>query len=152
MTDALAKLTDALAETSMGEVQYALRRLRAIERWALSQQPVAAGDRVRIVHEIDFSRARGWSSGRECLAVGATAEVRSVDFNTLDGRWFAQIILDREWSVGTITDEVRRYWHGPAEDTPEGFTPPSRYDQEHHPAGRKHLYAMPTSWLEPLDD
>jgi hypothetical protein len=151
MSDALTKLADALTGTSMGEVQYALRRLRAVERWALSQQPVAAGDWVRIVHEIDFSRARGWSAARECLAVGATAEVKDVYFNTHDGRWYAGIILDREWTVSTLSGEVRRYWHGAAEETPEGFTPPSPYDQEHHPAGRKHLYAMPVSWLEPAE-
>jgi hypothetical protein len=141
------------------DIRYEIEKLRAIRRWAFDQIGIdyAVGDRVRIKkgyqprqHFADGQR-HGWWPYRECLVAGATATVTKIDFNASHGYWYADIVLDREWSVGDNPDTCRfdvRHWHGPADDTPDGMEPPSKFDQEHYPEGRKHTFSFKAEMLE----
>jgi hypothetical protein len=159
-------LLEAVKALPTQEIDYEIRKLQAVYEWALDRCGVdfTVGDRVRIkegyVVKERFSdgHPNGWWPLRECLVPGATAQVRAIDFNGAHHYWYADIVLDREWSVHAPRSrdgkEVR-YWAGRAEDTPEGMTPPSTYDQEHHPDGRRHLFSFDVEWLEkasPFDE
>lgn len=140
------------AMPSVQEIDAELRKAQAVREWCLQRLPVSEGDRVRITRAPNT--ANGWRPYRECLAVGAVATVVRVDFNrySLDGAgaWHADIRLDREWSHSP--DLGMRWWNGPADETPEGMEPPTKYDRETYPAGRRHTFSMLADSLERIRD
>ena len=76
----------------------------------------------------------------ECLIPGATAEVVDIKFSPYLGGWRVDIRLDQEWSVGEDgwpEPTVKRYWHGSLDTTPDGYIPPSAFNQQHYPQGRR---------------
>ena len=121
-------------------IDYEIRKLRAIQTWALDHIGVdfAEGDTVEFVKAPNTDN--GWRIYAEALHVGAKAQVRQIDFNCAYGFWFAEIVLEREWSV-TDYQGGTRWWHGPASETPEGMKPP------HDPEGRKGVFCMPVQYL-----
>lgn len=134
-------------------IAWEMKKLRSIRDWAMKQIGVdyVVGDRVVIVRKLvsDTDRFHGWHSYREALAPGATAEVVEIDFSPpFDkdhvGGWTTTVRLDREWSVHSApkSGQVRRYWNGSADETPEGMEPPSPYDQKHNPNGRRHVFSV----------
>lgn len=147
----LTELVAAVDRLSTQEVRSELETLVAIRDWAVASLGLdyGVGDRVQIATEINTEN--GWRGYHEAFAIGATGRVTAIHFNTSCKAWQAMFVLDREWSVsvqpngGTI-----RFWRGRVEDTPEGFTPPSPYDQEHTPEGRKHSFAFDVRWLRGL--
>lgn len=151
------KLLDWLdGASSPSDLRYEINQARAIREWALAQLNVSVGDQVRIAVDLNINGqdSWGWMPSKEALAKGATATVVSIDFNQYcndgAGAWQAGIRLDREWSTGSTRRDgsVTRYWCGPAAETPEGYEPPSPYDQEKYPQGRRHTFAMQVHKLE----
>lgn len=151
------KLLDWLeAAPSGGELRHEIKQAAAIRAWCYRQLGIEVGDRVRIAVDLNITAtdAWGWLPYTEALAKGATATVVDIDFNPYcndgEGGWQAKIRLDREWSTGSPLRDgtVKRYWHGPTAETPEGYEPPSPYDQEKYPLGRKHTFAIQTHKLE----
>lgn len=146
----ISDLITWLDKLNVQEFRYELRKLQAIREWALEQAGIdyEEGSKVRITdghavtgHHRDGS-ANGWWHYRECLAGGALGTVTGIDFSPLHKAWYAYFRPDREWAIIETRGQMRRLWHGPAADTPEGFEPPSAYDQEHYPDGRKHVFSM----------
>lgn len=155
----LDDMLDVLDRLDVNKFKWDLTKLKAIRAWALDRAGVDydVGDKVRIKDTYRMNpthsdgQANGWWHYRECLVPGATATVMKIDFNPYHGGyWTATIKLDREWSVGENPDtckyDVRR-WHGSAADTPDGMEPPSGYDQENYPEGRKHTFAFDAEML-----
>lgn len=140
---------DMIGSVDTGKIRYEVETLRKIKAWALDHLGVdyKVGDRVKIVQPIPTDN--GWHHYREALTVGATGAVEEISFNGIYGYWQAMFVPDREWSVSEDLSggRVRRYWNGPAIETPDGFEPPSKFEQEHHPAGRKHRFAFLVEWL-----
>lgn len=133
---------------STQDVKWELKKLRAIRDWALQRTGIdyQIGDTVGIVRVLNTDN--GWAPYRDALAPGASATVTDIDFNTYTESWYADIILDREWSVSDYPPpDGKTYWHGKAIDTPEGYEPPSKYDQERHPEGRRHSFSVPVAFL-----
>lgn len=151
MTD-LHDLLDLLKRTRPETLRHEVENLEAIRDWAQRQAfgDVKPGDVVKIAEGFRIARGpeSGWWHYRECLAPGSGAEVTEIKFSTVHGRWYALIRPLRQWSVGGFRDPEERHWHGPAADTPEGMEPPSEFDQEHYPEGRKHTFMF---WPEDLD-
>lgn len=142
---------DTLAGINTQDLRWQIKQFRAIRDWAVKQAcDFDAGDRVEIQPSLHIASDSGWWHYREALAPGATATVTAIDFNSHYGYWAADIILDREWSVSTFQGETR-YWDGPASETPAGYKPPSNFDQEKYPDGRKHTFAMPVKHLRRSD-
>lgn len=153
--DEVLEMLCRLSNTST--FRYEVEKLRAIRSWAIEQLDVdyVAGDRVVIKDDYFVPKtfadgtAHGWWGYRECLVPGAIAIVEKIDFNDYHKYWYANIILDQEWSISEFPwdaakypDGVKRYWKGPLAETPTGFEPPSLYDQEQYPEGRKHTWAF----------
>lgn len=157
MTDSAqyqAPLTEWLRSMpNVQDIEWQLKKAESIRQWCITQLPVREGQRVRIVTAPNCDN--GWAPYREALAVGATATVVRIDFNPYsyngEGAWHANIRLDREWSHSEMHDGVHRWWNGPVGETPEGMAPPSKYDQEHYPEGRRHLFSLLADCLAPAD-
>lgn len=153
-TPRLASAEEVLAvvgNINTSAIRSDLERLRAVEDWALRHIGIdySVGDEVVILTDL-CTKPDGWWPYREALAAGQKAQVTSIGFNRFGDCWQAHIVLDDEWSIGEALrrDEPPiRYWHGPADRTPEGFRPPSPFDQENHPEGRKHTFAVAASRL-----
>jgi len=146
----LDDLVSWLDKINTQEFRYELEKLRAIRRWAFERAGIDydEGDQVRIDGDYAVSRQNrdgspnGWWHYRECLAGGSLGTVVRIDFSPHHMAWYADFQPDREWSVDESGSRTVRRWHGPVADTPEGHEPPSRYDQEQHPDGRKHTFSM----------
>lgn len=146
----LGDLIAWLDELNIQDLRYELKKLRALRTWAFERAGIDYGEgaKVRIADGYTVTRcnadgsANGWWGYRECLAGGALGTAVRIDFSPLQMAWYADFRPDREWSVGEIGGKTVRYWHGPAADTPEGHEPPSAYDQEHYPDGRRHVFSM----------
>ena len=147
----LAELITWLDKLDIQDLRYELKKLRALRTWALEQAGVdyTEGDEVRIRSGYTVARLNkngppnGWWHYRECLAGGAPGIVTQIDFSPHAMAWYADFRPAREWSVSEMHDgEMVRHWHGPVADTPEGHKPPSPFDQEHYPDGRKHTFSM----------
>lgn len=138
------EVISTLLAADLAAVQRELRHLREIRDWAVAQTGFADGDRVIIDEEMPCPG--GWAHKAEGLQGGA-ATIQRLDFDARSGRWYADVVLDREWSVSTVAGETRRYWKGPVAETPPGMEPPSAYDQERHPEGRKHTFMVGVRWL-----
>jgi hypothetical protein len=132
------------------DASYEIDNMRAIREWALDSLDLGygPGDKVEFVKAPNTDN--GWSTYREALVVGATATVTEIGFNGHWKYWYADIVLDREWATGS--GGYGPWWNGPADETPDGMEPPSAYDQEHHPGGRKHTFSMPVKYLRRADE
>lgn len=146
-----------LDELNLQDVQAEARKLQAIREWALGSIGVdyGAGDKVviRDGFTVSLERSPGWWPSRECLAPGALASVRKIDFSPWHKTWYAEIVLGLEWAVSELPGHsgcsayLKRWWRGSAATTPEGYEPPSSYDQERHPDGHRHLFTLGVKWL-----
>ena len=130
----LRRLLDALKATNGQDVVSELRRLHAIEAWAVAQQPFQVGARVRIAEGyavpqfLSSGEQHGWWVCRDMLHPGALATVERVDFNWVWHYWYADILLDREW----WTDA-----QGVQHDTP---------------SANRHRWGFQPRWLEAVDE
>lgn len=97
-TDSLDQLIDAAKGYQAAEAE--LRYLASVHDWALLQQKVAAGDRARIRKSLVIPSDSGWWSWRECLAPGAVGSIGAVAYNQVHHYWYAEFVLDKEWSIG----------------------------------------------------
>jgi hypothetical protein len=143
----LATFVDQLKEIQQlntAGMSYEIRKLEAIRDWALSRLDVdyKPGDRIVLTRDLFADPDDGRSHYAEAAHEGATATVHDIDFNAVHNYWYAEITLDVEWSASDTwgTGDIVRHWHGPVADTPEGMNPPSEYDQERYPLGRKHTF------------
>lgn len=139
-------------ETLPGDVdlRYELRTLRAIRAWAIEQLGLdyEPGDRVVICSPEPSTRGGGWTHYSEALAIGQTGIATKIEFSLSSNAWYVTVGMDRAWSVSDNGEKVTRHWRGPADLTPEGFEPPSEFDQEYYPNGQvKHFY-MKTAWVK----
>lgn len=149
----------AIKSFDINALRYEITKLEKIREWALTQIGVdyEVGDRVVIAEpytvkqRLSDGHPNGWWPYRECLVAGVKATVHAIDFNGVLGYWYADIVLDREWSVHEDGDRVTRYWNGPVADTPEGMTPPSPYNQEHYPEGRRHRWSFEAALLRKIE-
>ena len=140
----LDELLALIESTDGNSLKYEIKVLRAIKAWAIKQAcDFTVGDRVEMTGSLHLDSLGGWAPYAETMAPGATAVVQRIDFNEYHDYWYADIIFDREWSVGGGL----RHWNGPVAETPEGFEPPTRWNQEAYPEGRKHTFAMPVRHL-----
>lgn len=106
-----AAMTDALLEVDLRMVAGEVKRLRAIEAWALSTLHVADGDAVVITKPI--AATGGWHPYREVLVEGRTGRVH--DLYLHDGTWYGLFEPDDCWTVHEDRDrEVRRWRKDPA--------------------------------------
>jgi hypothetical protein len=146
----LAELIAWLDKIDIQDLRRELEKLQALRTWALERAGIdyAEGDEVRIRSDyIVSSKNRdgspnGWWHYRECLAGGALGTVTRVDFSPYQMAWYAGFRPAREWSLSEMGGEIVRHWHGPVADTPEGYRPPSQFDQDRYPEGRKHTFCM----------
>lgn len=153
------EVLEFMCRIDTSSIAYELKKLRAIRAWAMRRLGVdyVVGDRVAIAKVVVSGSSSGWWPYREALAPGALAVVQDIDYNTLLDEWDVAIQLDREWSVherhggGTV-----RFWNGAFRDTPEGMEPPSKYDRENSPEGRRHAFTMRVTdirkYVEPVTD
>ncbi|MGW2371741.1 hypothetical protein [Kitasatospora sp. NPDC001683] len=141
---------DAITAIDTHTIRAELANLRAIREWALRQlnldyQP---GDRVVITSNEPSESGGGWAHYSEALAPGQTGIAGEITYNQYRGRWSVLVGMDHAWATSEQYDgTVTRYWSGPAAETPDGYEPPSRYDQEHHPDGRVKHFAMDVTWV-----
>lgn len=141
---------EAVARIDKQAIEWELKKLHGIRAWALANLGVdyEVGDRVVLKRSFGHVKDHGWYGYREALKEGATAVVKKIDFVPAFGRdhparWIVEVVLDREWYVSdSPKDNPKRYWSGRAEDTPEGMEPPGKYDQEHYPDGRRHIFVF----------
>lgn len=152
----LPELLDILASIDQGTLREETANLMAIRDWAQRQAcgDLKVGDVVRIRDGYEVSprnsdgSPNGWWHYRECLEGGSQAEITEIRFSTHRSDWYAGIRLPQEWSVSEFAGTERRYWHGPATETPEGMEPLSEFDQEAYPEGRKHTFMFPLRDLD----
>lgn len=135
------------AMPQLDAINYELRKGSAIRAWALDHIGVNfdVGDKV-VLSGLRIKDGSGWSSYREAMADGSTATVTAIDFNAAHNYWYADIVLDREWATSS-DGKYGPFWHGPVAETPEGMDPPSPFDQDRYPNGRKHTFSMPVEYL-----
>jgi hypothetical protein len=148
--DELMGAVDRIA--GIRDLKYELAKLRAIQAWALDSLgcDFTAGDTVEILSSFGpLEPSSGWWPYREALAPGATATVVKIDFNSHWKYWYADVRLEREWSVSDYRG-ITRYWNGPVADTPDGYVPPGKFDQENFPDGRRHSFAIDVTHLAPI--
>ena len=154
----------ALTSNNLQQIRSEVANLRAIKAWSLKQlgMDFEVGDRVAIVDDQPSSVGRnsGWYAYREALAVGQTGIAKEVFFNDSHGIWQVEVAMDRTWTIDErdaftghgYQTVYTRYWNGPADETPEGFVAPSKFDQERCPGGKvKHFY-LNVRWLAKAPD
>lgn len=147
---ALQEFLTTLQQMPTSDWKYQLEKFQAITAWAIKQAcTFSEGDRVVIAKDLNITQEEswGWMPYREALAVGQTGTVQRIDFNTHWGYWYAEVILDREWSVSKHAGEIVRHWRGPVGETPPGYAPPSQYNQEHYPEGKRGIFCIPVKYL-----
>lgn len=143
---ALDEALDAINSINLQNLRSEIDNLRAIKAWALQQLGVdyQPGDRVVIVDDYPSSvgKGHGWYHYREALAPGQTGIAGEIFFNATHGIWQVDVGMDRTWSVSEEWNGAKiRYWNGPAAETPDGYVPPTKFDQERHPDGKvKHFF------------
>lgn len=149
----LGNLGDLIAwldKLDIQDLRYELKKLQALREWAHGQAGIDYGEGDKVCIDDDYvvsSRNKdgspnGWWHYRECLAGGALGTAVRIDFSPHAMAWYTDFRPDREWSVSQMHGETVRRWHGPAAETPEGYEPPTAFDQEHYPDGRKHVFPM----------
>lgn len=84
-----------------GEAEWELKTLRAIEQWALKQQPFKVGDQVQMKPGYTVpASSHGWIPWADLLTSGVTGTVREVGYNAHHGYWY--------FTVGFPTDDGER--------------------------------------------
>lgn len=152
-----ATLKDLIDLTANNDLRLELKELNAIKDWARRSLNLGydVGDRVQIINSEPSQSEGGWHQYRECLEPGQTGFVKKIFFSVHHDRWLVFYMPEREWKVARWPsngrDIIRRYWHGPVDQTPYGYEPPSDYDQKHYPEGRKHTFMFNPEWLEKKD-
>lgn len=153
LDDVLKVLTDLRGQT-MNDFLYEIDRLRAIKEWALRELNLTyvEGDRVEIFAPPHINRNSGWWHYREYLRRGAVGTAGEIHFSPHRKRWYCDFLAERSWSVHDHSgmhdgSNLVRYWNGPADETPEGMTPPSDYDREHHPLGKIKVFMLDATSL-----
>lgn len=150
---ALQDTLTALEALNLQNLRSELDTLEAIRDWAMDQIGVdyKVGDRVTITDAApsEVDRTNGWYAYREALAPGQGGTVADIIFNRHSKQWVTCVAMDRTWSVHEhgygLGAKTIRYWNGPASETPDGYEPPSKYNQERHPDGKvKHFYMRAT--------
>jgi hypothetical protein len=153
--DDLRDLLAWMGNLNTQDFQWQLKKLNAMRSWAMEKAGIdfEVGDAVVIApgfvvrsRNADNS-PNGWWGYRECLNEGATGVAHDIDFSPHINTWVVDFKLDREWSISEFAGDTSRYWHGMVGDTPPGYRPPSSYDQEHYPEGRRHIFSMRASDL-----
>lgn len=153
----MSKLEDLIESTKdWNDLRLELENLQAIVKWARESLNLGyeEGDRVQIVSPRPSQSDGGWKIYSECLSVGQTGVVKRIFFSKYHGRWFVDFMPDEEWTVHAgwrAGDPERRHWHGPVDKTPEGYEPPSKFDVETYPEGRKHKFMFNPEWLIAAD-
>ena len=145
----IGQLLDVVEKLNHQKFRFELKTLYAIREWAMRKAGIdfVEGDTVVIVQDIRTDN--GWRPYKESLVRGATGTVAKIDF--YEG-WYALVVLDRAWTVNTLPNgPTTRHWKGHAEDTPEGMEPPTEYDQEHHPQGKRKSFMLDVEWLRKYD-
>jgi hypothetical protein len=121
--------------------------LTAVRDWAVANLGIdyETGDRVEIVSEKPSLSTDGWKIYAEALAVGQTGIAGEIAFNSYGNRWDVLVGMDRSWSThhNDWQSRTTRYWNGPADEAPEGFTLPGGYP----PEGKVKHFFMPVSWV-----
>lgn len=155
-------LIELLCGTNWPNLKYEIETLYGIKDWALRNLGIdyKEGDRVKIVSDEPSSvdRNSGWYQYREALAVGRTGRAGAISYSAYNKLWHVYFITDTAWSVheemlwNGEASNVRRYWKGKYEDTPDGMTPPGDYDREHHPDGKEKLFSMRLDWLAKAEE
>lgn len=147
--DSFNSALDALRSLDFHSLEYELQRYQGIRDWAIKSLDLGYGvdDRVQIVSPIPGLSKDGWRPYAECLGVGSTGVVKRIEFSLSGKRWVADFVPDHEWATSSGQKEVTRYWHGPVDETPDGYEPPSSYEAEHYPLGRKHTFMFDVEWL-----
>ena len=156
----IGDLITCLSALNFQDFQYELKKLRALREWAFERAGInyEEGDKVRLNDEFFVSSKNrdgspnGWWHYRECLAGGALGTAVRIDFSPYQMAWYTDFRPDREWSVSQERNGTVRRWHGPAADTPAGYEPPSTFDQEHYPDGRKHIFSMRAEQISKLPE
>lgn len=76
--------------------QFVIKRLLAVERWALAQQPVKAGDRIEVWGVADriSGKGHGWWPYRDDLRDGMPGLAVEVSFKASHDYWGADVRLD----------------------------------------------------------
>lgn len=140
---------EELVKLDLTSLKHEVEKLRAIEKWALSNLGIdyKTGDRVAIVDARPSQSTNGWKVYAEALAVGQTGIAGRIEFNEFRDRWDVMVGMDRCWST-SVHDWRKppatvRYWCGPADETPDGFERPSYYP----PEGKIKWFAMPVAWV-----
>lgn len=141
----LDQMVTFIDSVNLSDAKHELAKLTAIKAWAIAQLGIdyEVGDRVVITEEIPTDN--GWRPYRESLAIGQTGVVTDIDFSRHS--WYACVALESAWSVTETHGEVKRYWKGRAEDTPEGFEPPSKYEQKRYPDGKRKVFMLDVCWV-----
>jgi hypothetical protein len=148
---AVGELLECLGAIDLQALRYELEKLRAAREWAFRQAGIdyEEGGKVRLRDDYRVSAQNrdgspnGWWPYRECLTGGATGTAVRIDFSPHHMAWFTDFRPDREWSVSERGGgEAVRYWHGPAAETPASYEPPTAFDQERYPEGRRHVFGM----------
>jgi len=142
---------DTLVALDMRALKHELDNLRAIRDWAIANLGLdyTAGDRV-VIDSVKPSRVGGgWTAYAEALVIGQTGVAGEIKFNAARWTWQVTVTMDRAWATSRLHSDgkVTRFWCGPVGEIPEGYEPPSRYDQEHYPDGRGKNFMMDVTWV-----
>lgn len=146
------EVCEALNSIDQSSLRWQVKKAHAIKEWALRQLGIeyVVGDQVQIVWQVPTQN--GWHAYREALAEGATGTVVDIDFNPYSdegrGAWHVDVALDRAWQVVESGGEVKRYWKGRADKTPDGYEPPSKFDQETYPNGKTKIFSLRVEWVK----
>lgn len=92
------------------DVESELRKLRAIEQWALGSLHVKDGDAVVLTTPVNTNN--GWAPYREVLVVGSTG-VMSKPWLASNGKWCVYFTPDVCWSVSDYPHKETRYAASP---------------------------------------
>lgn len=143
---ALVETVEHLKAIDMQALKSELEDLHAIREWALASLRIdyRTGDRVEIVSPYPSNTGKGWACYSEALAVGQTGVAGGISFNRFAKGWYVLVGMDRSWSTHERWNRPpERFWNGPADECPEGYTLPGGYP----PEGKVKYFSMPVAWV-----
>jgi hypothetical protein len=146
-----ASTLDEVLDIDMSRFKEEVSYLRAVEAWARASLRLdfTEGDRIEIVDPTPSRNEDGWHAYREALAVGQTGIAGEIKFNQYSkngkGGWQVLFMHDHCWSVHAKNAlhperDLTRYWSGPADQIPDGYTPASRMN-------RTKNFMFPVEWV-----
>jgi len=93
--EAVTKMSEAMDLLAGGPLDFYMdRNVEIVEEFFKRCSPFHAGDKVRLVKEIDFNEAYGWRGKEHLLRVGAQAVVYDVDF--WKGRFSVSVVMEED--------------------------------------------------------